>query len=230
MRPSLLRLLPWLLLLLPGLSSFVSAAEDEEPMRTVIDSDTLEMQGTEDRNYFYFRGNVHVTGNNLEIQCDELTVTAFRGGEEDETVGQIGAIEAIVAKGNVEITQAGRRAVAGRVEVDPVAGTVRLMDHPRIVDGEVEVEGYQFVFYKDDRRVETVVDPNPSPETRSRSRVTLGALPANAFEQSEDQVTVTDRLKDESTSEAESASETEDTTETDSTDEPPPPSEGEGGE
>jgi lipopolysaccharide export system protein LptA len=181
-----------------GASLLCAADAAEEAMRTVIDSETLEMQGTEDRNFFYFRGNVHVTGTNLEIRCDELTVTAFRGGEEDETVGEIGAIEAIVAKGNVEITQAGRVATAGRVEVDPVAGTVSLLDDPKMVDGEVEVEGYKFVFYKDDRRVEVVADPYATPDKPARSRVSLGALPANAFEQEEEAVTVTDRLNSES--------------------------------
>lgn len=173
----------------------VRAETPDLPPRTVINSDTLEMQGTDERNYFYFRGDVHVTGNDLEIRCNELTVTAARTGGIDDTVGEIGAIESIIAQGDVEIQQAGRRAVAGRAEVDPVKGTVVLSDNPRLIDGEVEVEGYQFVFYRDDRRVQTIADPNPPPDRPgTRSRVTLGALSANVFDQPEESITVRERM------------------------------------
>src|SRR5690554_5972596 len=102
------------------------SAQQAQPPRTVIDSDTLEMQGTDAHNYFYFRGQVRVSGDQLEITCDELVVTATRGGDPAATVGEIGAIESIVASGNVHIFQGGRQAIAGRAEVDPRGGTVTL--------------------------------------------------------------------------------------------------------
>lgn len=170
------------------------SAQEADPPRTVIDSDSLEMQGSEERNFFYFRGNVHVTGNNLEILCDELTVVAARGGVEG-AVGEIGAIEEIVAQGSVEISQAGRRALAGRAEVDPVEGTVTLSENPKIIDGKVDVEAYQIVFYKDERRVVSIPYPESSTGKPQRSRVTLGGFADDAFLQEESDVTVTDRLK-----------------------------------
>lgn len=163
--------------------------------RTVITSETLEMQGTESRNYFYFRKDVVVIGTNLELHCDELTVTAIRRGDEedDSTVGEIGAIERIVAVGNVRIHQAGRSAYAGRAEVNPSEGTVTLMDSPRVIDREVEVEGYQFILHQGDRRFESIPDPNAPVGQPSRSVVRLGALPDLGFDQDEDKIRIGDR-------------------------------------
>lgn len=170
------------------------AAQQAEGPRTVIDADTLEMQGTDEHNYFYFRGNVRVSGDQLDIRCQELVITAGRGGNAEDTVGEIGAIERIVASGDVNITQAGRQAVAGRAEVDPRAGTVTLSDNPRIIDDEVEVEGYQFVFHTEDRRIETIADPDAPADQPSRSRVTLSSLPPIGFSQPKEAIRVLDRL------------------------------------
>ncbi len=181
-------------LMLLSLALCLPLAGQEDAPRTVIDADSLEMQGTDDRNYFYFRGNVRVVGEELEIRCQELVVTASRGGDSDGVVGEIGAIESIVASGDVHITQAGRQALAGRAEVNPRAGTVTLSENPRIIDSEVEVEGFQFVFHSEDRRVETIPDPDATPERPSRSRVTLSNLPAMGFSQPESQIGVRDRI------------------------------------
>lgn len=160
--------------------------------RTIITSETVEMQGTETRNYFYFRTNVVVEGINLELRCDELTVVSLRrpGGDDGEAVGEIGSIESIVAVGNVEIYQSGRSAFAGRAEVNPAAGTVTLKESPRIVDRDVEVEGYQFVLNQGERRFQSIPDPNAPGDRPSRSVVRLGALPDLGFDQDEDAVDI----------------------------------------
>jgi lipopolysaccharide export system protein LptA len=185
--------------MLCGLALLTTAAFAD---RTIITSETLEMQGTETRNYFYFRTDVVVIGTNLELQCDELTVTASRRGEEDDgsTVGEIGAIEQIVAVGNVRIHQAGRSAYAGRAVVNPTDGTVTLMDSPRVVDRDVEVEGYQFILHQGDRRFESIPDPNAPAGKPSRSVVRLGALPDLGFDQDEEKIKIGDR-KDSATKE-----------------------------
>jgi len=188
---------PIQILLLLAATAALAVAEDtaNAPVaakRTVITSDTLEMQGSGDRNHFYFRDNVHVVGTNLEIRCDELTVVAGRGGDDEATIGEIGAIESIVAVGNVEIHQAGRSAYAGRAEVDPQEGTVTLSQNPRIVDGEVEVEGFMFVLYKDQKTFKSIPDPFPSEGKPSRSVVRLGELPDLGFDQPEEEISVTD--------------------------------------
>lgn len=163
----------------------VSAVLNE---RTLVTSNELEMQGAELRNYFFFRGEVEVRGTNLRIRCDEMTVTAMREGAEDAAIGQIGAIERIVARGNVIIEQAGRVAYAGLAEVDPIAGTVTLSDSPRIVDNDVEVEGFQFLLRQGERKFISVPDPNAPPERPSRSVVRLGALPDLGFDQNEEDI------------------------------------------
>jgi lipopolysaccharide export system protein LptA len=163
---------------------------DEALANTLITSERLEMQGTPGRNYFYFTGAVEVKGTNLQILCDELTVVAGRDGPDDATIGRIGAIEQIIARGSVAIHQAGRSAYAGKAEVNPRVGTVTLSDNPRIVDGEVEVEGFQFVLHKGERKFESVPDPNAPPEQPSRSVVRLGAMPDLGFDQKEEAVTV----------------------------------------
>ncbi len=161
---------------------------------TRISSDRLEMQGTPSRNFFYFTGSVEVKGTNLTLRCEELTVVSAREGPEGATIGRIGAIEEIVARGNVVIRQAGRTAYAGRADVNPRAGTVVLSDHPRIVDGEVEVTGYQFVLHKGQRTFTSVPDPAAPAAAPSRAVVRLGALPDLGFDQGEEEATLRGRL------------------------------------
>ena len=158
--------------------------------RSTIDSDTLEMQGTEKNNYFYFGGNVHVVGTDLEINCDELTVRAKRGGDEKSTVGELGAVEEIVAVGNVRINQAGRVATAGRVVVDPVKGTIHFLEKPVIVQGDMEASAYGFVFYTNDKRLEALNPPGFQPGKEGRSKISLSAMPKITFDLPEDSVTV----------------------------------------
>jgi lipopolysaccharide export system protein LptA len=183
-----------LLALLAGLS-ILPAVQAEEMSNTLITSLHLEMQGTAEKNYFYFSGDVVVKGTNLEIICDELTVVSLREGPEGATVGSIGAIEEIVARGDVEIHQAGRSAYSGLAEVNPQAGTVVLSESPRIVDEEVEVAGYQFVLHKGEKKFTSVPDPNAPAEQPSRSVVRLGAMPDLGFDQDEESVSVDDSLE-----------------------------------
>ena len=172
----------------------LALAQDEPVQPTIITSDSLEMQGTPERNYFYFTGNVLVQGTNLEIRCGELTVISMRDGPEGATIGDIGAIEGIIAQNAVEIHQAGRSAFAGRAEVNPQEGTVTLSDEPRIVDRDVEVSGYKFVLNKGEKKFVSIPDPNAPKEEPSRSVVRLGAMPDMGFDQDEEEITVDDQL------------------------------------
>ena len=188
-RSSFLSLLGATCLLLPvpvygaDKGSTPAKTQPTESPRTEITSDQMEMQGSVDRNLFYFTGNVHVTGNNLDITCDRLTVVAFREGPKDATVGEFGAVESIVAIGNVAITQGSRTAMAGKAEVDPRAGTVTLSDKPRLKDKDVEVTGYQFVLYKDQKKFVSIPDPHAPQGESPRSKVSLGAIPNLGFDQ-----------------------------------------------
>jgi lipopolysaccharide export system protein LptA len=175
-------------------SASVLSAQEQVQQDTIITSEHLEMQGTEEKNYFYFSGSVEVKGTNLYLSCNELTVVSLREGPTGATIGSIGALEKIVASGAVVIEQAGRMAYAGRAEVDPHAGTVVLSESPRIIDDEVAVEGYQFVLNKGEKKFVSVPDPNAPAEEPSRSVVRLGAMPDLGFDQAEEQITVGDQL------------------------------------
>ncbi|MFO7725897.1 MAG: LptA/OstA family protein [Oceanipulchritudo sp.] len=182
------------LLLLATAMAVRMPAQEGDPQETLITSERLEMQGTAERNYFYFTGDVEVKGTNLQILCEELTVVAMREGPEEATIGKLEAIDGIVASGDVVIHQAGRSAYAGRAEVDPRAGTVTLSEEPRIIDGDVEVEGYQFVLHKGERKFESIPDPNAATREPSRSVVRLGAMPDLGFDQEEEAITVDERI------------------------------------
>ena len=185
---------PWLMAILAVFAGSIGA-QGQVDQNTVITSLHLEMQGTAEKNYFYFTGDVQVKGTNLEINCDELTVVSFREGPEGATVGSIGAIEEIVARGSVEIHQAGRSAYAGLAEVNPQAGMVVLSEQPRIVDDEVEVQGFQFVLHKGEKKFTSVPDPNAPVDEPSRSVVRLGAMPDLGFDQDAEEITVDDKLQ-----------------------------------
>lgn len=163
--------------------------------RTVIMSRYLEMQGTEDQNYFYFEGEVSVTGNNLELRCDRMTIIAARAGDYEAGIGEMGAVESIVAEGNVQILQSERRARAGRAEVDPVAGIVTLSENPVVIQDDVEISGYQFIFEKETKKFRSIPDPNAPLDQPSRSVVSLSALPDLGFRVPTKDIEVTERMK-----------------------------------
>ena len=178
-------LLPILIVNVSTLRSDVGEMEDaksSESHKTVIQSESLEMRSTPKRNYFYFQTNVRVEGNNLLVTCNNLEVTATRGGGEDDpnaTIGEFGTIESIVATGDVEILQAGRRAEAGRAQVLPHLGKVVLTENPRVYDVHGEVSGWRITLLKNERRV--VVENNPE-DGRQRPTVVLSELPDLGFE------------------------------------------------
>lgn len=197
----------WVLLLCFFVSLHGLWAQDPQrsQKRTSIDSDELEMQGTEARNYFYFRGNVRVLGSDLEILCDELTVTSQRAnGLEDGTLGELGAIEKIIAVGKVEIEQAGRQATAGRVEVDPSAGTIHFLEDPVIMQDGNEVRAYGFIFYTKEKRFETINPPGFVPG-QPTERTTLYLVTADSLSSlvPEEDVSVGSAINDASPTRAE---------------------------
>jgi len=150
---------------------------------TVVESDSLELESGPLQNRFNFRDNVRVSGNNITVTCDHLVVVANREpGEPGAVVGELGSIETIVAVGNVLITQAGRRAYAGKAELFPREEKVVLSESPRIVDDGAEVTGWRITLLKGERKARVESDPVSGSE---RPTVTLEALPDLGFERSE---------------------------------------------
>ncbi len=145
---------------------------------TAITSDRVEMVSSEVTNQFFFYGNVKVIGTNLKVACDELEVIASRAPQSSPqaTVGQIGAIVLIIAKGNVKIEQAGRVATSGRAELFPRDGKVILTDKPVVTDAQGVVSGHRMTLLKGERRA--LVEGGPSGD---RPKVTLPTIPDMGF-------------------------------------------------
>lgn len=149
-----------------------------EPEETVITSDELELVGGDTQNQFFFTGNVKVSGTNLLATCDYMEVIAARSGATEPTVGEMGAIQNILMKGNVVIEQAGRRATAGQAEILPDEDKVVLTDNPVVVDSQGTVTGFRMELLKGERKAKVFGDP----ASGGRTKVTLPGFKDLGFE------------------------------------------------
>ena len=178
-------LIGWALVIFAEIKADQGQAEStgsERRVETVIRSDSLVMKSQPKRNHFHFEGKVRVEGTNLTLECDQLEIVALREAgfdQSDATIGEFGTIQNIIAKGDVVIRQAGRRAEAGRAEVFPNEGKVILTDSPRVVNGQGEVSGWRITLLKDERRASVEADPN---NNENRPTVRLSKLPDLGFE------------------------------------------------
>jgi lipopolysaccharide export system protein LptA len=153
MKSSRLPLLPFLLLaVLPA-----RAAEPEAPP-TVITSQNLDMQSTDDESTFLFTGLVTVTGNNMKLTCDRLEAVTIRAQKEilrdkDKTsLGQVGKFKSLLATGRVRIEQGDRVATCGRAVVLPGEERITLTEDPMVRDGESTAVGERITLLRGERR------------------------------------------------------------------------------
>lgn len=170
-------------MLMCAIAPGIHAAQEEDTPRTVVESDSLEMNATDERNFFYFKGHVRVTGTNLTVECENLDVITARSGDTSATIGELTAIESIVATGNVIIFQEGRRIEAGRAELKPHEGLVVLTDKPKIIDPEAEISGWRITLLKGERKA--LVEGNPEHTGMDRPTVMLDSLPDLGYEDKE---------------------------------------------
>jgi hypothetical protein len=81
--------------------------------------------------------NVILTGTNLRITCDQLTVIAHRldtQGNKGDTIPTVERFKYILAIGNVRIVQGDRESSSARAEVFPQEGKVVLSGSPVVTD------------------------------------------------------------------------------------------------
>ncbi len=119
----------WSLVISPA-----ARAAEPAPVPTELRGDHLEMTSTDEETLTIVTGNVVLTGTNLRITCDQLTIRAIRLGEKDATIGTVEKFKYILAQGNVHITQGDRESTSQRAEVFPREDMVVLSDDPVIVD------------------------------------------------------------------------------------------------
>ncbi len=124
-----------LLSLVIGHSSLVIPARAAEPaVPTELNSDRLVMHSTDDESTAIATGNVILTGTNLRITCDSLTIIATRLGDKDATIPEVEKFKYILATGNVRIIQGDRESTSQRAEVFPREDKVVLSEDPVIID------------------------------------------------------------------------------------------------
>lgn len=143
--------------------------DDEEgaPLRdTTIESVRLRVQNDGDSAYFIFSDQVELHATNLFLKCDQLEVFAVRRAENEGDLGTLGAIEEIIATGNVRIEQAERVATAGKAVVQPNKQRIVLTESPVVVQAGTKLEADELII---ERGAGTIV---VNPTTPSRLRLT----------------------------------------------------------
>lgn len=180
----MLRILNACLLLVPAaIVCGVPPAADQPQQPTVVTADRIELVGTETHNYFVYEGNVAVQGTNLTVTADRLEMTAGRRpGSTEGAIGELGAVELIVAIGNVVIHQEGREARSGRAQVFPHEGKLVLTESPVVEVGGATVSGWRITLLQGEKRA--YVEANPADRSQ-RPTVTADALPDLGFDQAE---------------------------------------------
>ncbi len=123
-----------LLLLALLLPEVARAAESVAPVPTELTSDYLEMTSTDDESTAVATKNVVLTGTNLRITCDQLTIIASRIGDKDAAIGTVERFKYILATGNVRIVQGDRESTSQKAEVFPREDKVVLSEDPVIID------------------------------------------------------------------------------------------------
>lgn len=101
---------------------------------TTLDADKLEMTSTDAETTAIATGQVVLTGTQLRITCDQLTVVAARLGDKDATIPDVERFKYILATGNVRIVQGDRESTSQRAEVFPREDKVVLSESPVIID------------------------------------------------------------------------------------------------
>jgi lipopolysaccharide export system protein LptA len=125
-----------------------------EMTNTIITSDgPLEGKNDGVSSYFVLTDNVRLTGTNLVVTCDKLEVFADQIGDRSATVGKPGDIRRIVATGHVVISQEGRKATAGRVEVLPREDKIVLTEDPVVTQGQIVRAGETITFLRGEQKL-----------------------------------------------------------------------------
>jgi lipopolysaccharide export system protein LptA len=119
-----------------------------------------------------FRDRVVVTGNNLKLTCDFLTVIAIPKGGAPTALGKYGYFKSLVATGHVKIVQGDREATCGRAEIFPGEDKIVLSEGAFVVDSGngSSISHSVLELYRGQRRA--VAPPQPG----DRMRIVLPAL------------------------------------------------------
>jgi lipopolysaccharide export system protein LptA len=149
------------------------AAETPAATDTVIECAGLfETISTDKEITSTFRDKVVVTGNNLKLTCDFLTVIAIRKDDATAAFGKYGYFKSLVATGNVRIIQGDREATCGRAEIFPGEDKIVLSQNPVVRDtgNEASFTAPVLELYRGQRRAVAPAQPGGG------TRIVLPAL------------------------------------------------------
>jgi lipopolysaccharide export system protein LptA len=126
-----------------GFLADLPGASSDEPI--VVHSKELEFDYQSNR--VFYRGDVRATQGDIAIDCDELIVFFDRADDVRRA-----ELRAVVATGNVVITQGERRATGGKAVFNQVDRQIALLENPVLRDGLNEVRGDRLTVYLDEGR------------------------------------------------------------------------------
>jgi lipopolysaccharide transport protein LptA len=165
--------------LLPELPNLGYDAEGEATVisneATLVESNRLEMNRSEEGQLYIFEEKVEVTGTNLKAYCERMEVKAVRGSlEASSSEGLMDGtqIETIEAMDGVRIEQEGRVATSDRALIEPLTSRLVLTGDARVDDERGQVRGERLILNQGERRA--IVEAGGDGK---RARVTLPELP-----------------------------------------------------
>jgi len=144
---------------------------------TIITSDQQQLFTSPAGNQYWFDGNVHIDGGEMNATCEHMHVFAApqksgQGTGNTTTSGPAG-IETIVCTDQVRVVQGTRTATAGEAEIFPDTGEVVLTQQPLVVDSAngTQATGDRLVLKRGER--EAFVEGAPATATTPATRPTV---------------------------------------------------------
>lgn len=152
-----------------GIQGASSMGED-----TSVHADHIRMEQVTDHHHFAFTGSVDVQSGSLQLKSDSMAVTSRHAvdvGSDDARSMQVGAVQQLIAKGDVQIDRNGQRATSDEAFFYPQTGRAKLFGNPIINRQEVQLRGAQMELLEGEAIV------RGGPEEDQLVEVTLPTLP-----------------------------------------------------
>ncbi len=150
----------------------LAEAAGTEP--TVVRSQRVVIYHGGDSQRIDFSDDVEVTGTNLHVTSQKMEVYLDKQSGAPAASGALaGDVKRIMARGDVEILQEGRKATCETAELLPADGVVVLTGEARLEDADGMAEGHRITLNRGQRRARVEGHPD---EADGRARITLPGL------------------------------------------------------
>ncbi len=144
------------LLITSLLTGSLIAQSDPASQTTTLEIEfaTADYDFSQAQKKVYLSGPIIITTDTLQVTCDKAEVlTSRQGSETTSTQTNIGAIDYILATGNVILKQGNSEAHAGRMEIFPTERKLVLEENPKMIDPYGSVSGHRIIFLEGERRI-----------------------------------------------------------------------------